>query len=115
MSVTAGDELGSYEIVVQLRPKTGNAAIVARSCAAARFQDFGGNAKYMPNNTVPPVPKPPAQTYSKEQIAQGKQLVNSFYCEECHGGPTLEGSGAWTEDAAIPDLRYAPPIVNREK
>ncbi len=46
----------------------------------------------------PPVPKPHEQTHTKEQIAKAKAVVDTFFCEECHGGSSLVGSGAWIED-----------------
>jgi quinohemoprotein ethanol dehydrogenase len=66
-----------------------------------------------PMNIAPRVPKPPEQTFSKEVIAQGKVLYETHLCSGCHS-PGLDGSGAWTENGAIPDLRYAPPRVHRE-
>lgn len=62
---------------------------------------------------VPPVPKPPAQTFSKETIEAGQPLYNKFFCSDCHA-PRADGSGAWTEDGAIPDLRYAPEATHRQ-
>jgi len=61
---------------------------------------------------VPPVPKPPEQTFSKEQIEAGASLFQKFFCYDCHA-PRADGSGAWTEGGAIPDLRYAPPDTHR--
>lgn len=56
---------------------------------------------------VPPVPKPPEQTFSKEMIQLGATLYTKDICFDCHG-PGADGSGAYTEDGAIPDLRYLP-------
>lgn len=61
---------------------------------------------------VPPVPKPPEQTFSKETIAAGQALYNKYMCDDCHA-PRADGSGAWTEGGAIPDLRYAPAETHR--
>lgn len=66
-----------------------------------------------PPNEIPRVPKPPEQTYSKEMVAQGKVLYERHLCSGCHS-PGLDGSGAWTVNGAIPDLRYAPPRVHKE-
>ncbi len=66
----------------------------------------------VPPDIVPPVPKPPEQTASQETIRQGAELYKTFVCDGCHS-PGLDGSGAWVEDGAIPDLRYAPPQVHR--
>jgi quinohemoprotein ethanol dehydrogenase len=75
---------------------------------------LGGTTPFpYPMNIAPRVPKPPEQTFSKEVIAQGKVLYETHLCSGCHS-PGLDGSGAWTENGAIPDLRYAPPRVHRE-
>jgi quinohemoprotein ethanol dehydrogenase len=66
-----------------------------------------------PPDIVPPVPKPPPQTASKEVIHQGKVLYGKFVCDGCHS-PDTDGSGAWVLDGAIPDLRYAPPEVHHQ-
>ena len=75
---------------------------------------LGGNVPFpYPNIEVPPVPKPPEQKATLEQIRKGEKLYVSFYCEGCHS-PGIDGSGAWVEDGAIPDLRYAPPDVHKD-
>jgi quinohemoprotein ethanol dehydrogenase len=75
---------------------------------------LGGNVPFpYPKIEIPPVPKPPEQKASKETIARGEKLYVSFYCEGCHS-PGIDGSGAWCEDGAIPDLRYAPPEVHKD-
>lgn len=56
---------------------------------------------------IPPVPKPPEQTFSPEIIKAGAAAYNKHICWDCHA-PRADGSGAWTEDGAIPDLRYMP-------
>jgi mono/diheme cytochrome c family protein len=66
-----------------------------------------------PPNEIPLVPKPPEQHFSKEIIAHGKVLYETHLCSGCHS-PGLDGSGAWTVNGAIPDLRYAPPSVHKE-
>jgi len=38
-------------------------------------------------------------------------MYRKFVCDGCHS-PGLDGSGAWVENGAIPDLRYAPPEVH---
>lgn len=53
------------------------------------------------------VPKPPTQKASRETIAEGKALYESHLCGGCHS-PGLDGSGGWTLNGAIPDLRYMP-------
>jgi len=71
------------------------------------------NAFPYPKITVPEVPKPPRQAFSQETIEQGKNLYESHLCSGCHS-PGLDGSGAWSVNGAIPDLRYAPPQVHSE-
>lgn len=66
-----------------------------------------------PPDIIPPVPKPPAQTGTPAQIAEGRELFESHLCGGCHA-PGLDGSGAWTVNGAIPDLRYAPPDVHEQ-
>jgi quinohemoprotein ethanol dehydrogenase len=66
-----------------------------------------------PSISIPLVPKPPKESFSKAVIAQGKELYESHLCSGCHS-PGLDGSGAWTVNGAIPDLRYAPPEVHAE-
>ena len=75
---------------------------------------LGGKVPFpTPHIEVPPVPKPPEQKVSEEIIRKGEKLYVSFYCEGCHS-PFIDGSGAWVEDGAIPDLRYAPPEVHKD-
>ena len=75
---------------------------------------LGGKVPFpTPQITVPPVPKPPVQKVSKEIIHKGEKLYVSFYCEGCHS-PFIDGTGAWVEDGAIPDLRYAPTSVHKD-
>jgi quinohemoprotein ethanol dehydrogenase len=62
---------------------------------------------------VPPVPKPPDQTFSQDQVQLGAQLFQKHICFDCHG-PEADGSGAFTEDGAIPDLRYLPAESHRQ-
>jgi quinohemoprotein ethanol dehydrogenase len=73
-----------------------------------------GAAMALPEVTtrVPPVPKPPDQTFSKEMIQEGAALYEKHICFDCHG-PEADGSGAFTEDGAIPDLRYLPAESHR--
>ncbi len=66
-----------------------------------------------PADIVPPVPKPPPQTASKEVIRKGEMLYGKFVCDGCHS-PGTDGSGAWTLNGAVPDLRYAPADVHRD-
>jgi quinohemoprotein ethanol dehydrogenase len=61
---------------------------------------------------IPPVPRPPDQTFSRETIQIGAALFSKHICFDCHG-PGADGSGAFTEDGAIPDLRYLPTESHR--
>ena len=73
---------------------------------------LGGSVPFpTPPDVVPPVPKPPAQTADAKTVAEGEMLYRKFVCDGCHS-PGLDGSGAWVENGAIPDLRYAPPEVH---
>jgi len=73
---------------------------------------LGGTVPFpTPPDIVPPVPKPPQQTADAATMAEGGKLFKTFYCDGCHS-PDLDGSGAWVENGAIPDLRYAPPEVH---
>jgi len=75
---------------------------------------LGGKVPFpTPHTEIPPVPKPPEQKVSEDIIHKGERLYVSFYCEGCHS-PFIDGSGAWVEDGAIPDLRYAPPQVHKD-
>ena len=42
----------------------------------------------------------------------GAALFEKHICFDCHG-PDADGSGAFTEDGAIPDLRYLPAESHR--
>jgi len=63
--------------------------------------------------SIPPVPKPPEQTYSKEAVLRGESLVDSHGCTGCHS-PGLDGSGRWVLNGGVPDLRYMPPDAHRD-
>ncbi len=67
----------------------------------------------VPRVVVPPVPKPPEQTFSQEIIKKGEALYYKHICWDCHA-PRADGSGAFTEDGAIPDLRYMPAESHRQ-
>lgn len=66
-----------------------------------------------PKVAVPPVPEPPKLTADAATVKKGEALYRKFVCDGCHS-PRLDGSGAWVEDGAVPDLRYAPPEVHRD-
>lgn len=64
-----------------------------------------------PTDVIQPVPEPPKQTASEAVVEEGKVLYAAHMCGGCHS-PGLDGSGAWTVNGAVPDLRYAPPEVH---
>lgn len=66
-----------------------------------------------PPDTIVPVPKPPKQTASEAVVQEGKALYETHMCGGCHS-PGLDGSGAWTVNGAVPDLRYAPAEVHQQ-
>lgn len=75
---------------------------------------MGGTAPFPATSVrVPPVPRPPDQTFSKEMIQTGAVLYQKHICFDCHA-PEADGSGAFTEDGAIPDLRYMPAESHRQ-
>jgi quinohemoprotein ethanol dehydrogenase len=72
------------------------------------------NAKYVPPPvTIPSVPKPPLQTADAASIRRGAALYEKWVCDGCHS-PGTDGSGAWTHDGAVPDLRYMPADAHRD-
>jgi quinohemoprotein ethanol dehydrogenase len=75
---------------------------------------LGGNLRFpIPPDTVQSVPEPPKQTASEAVIQQGRVLYQTHMCGGCHS-PGLDGSGAWTVNGAVPDLRYAPAEVHQQ-
>jgi len=67
----------------------------------------------VPLDVVPAVPEPPRQPFSAAMVREGAALYEAHLCSGCHS-PGLDGSGAWTVDGAVPDLRYAPSDVHRD-
>lgn len=96
---------GSASMMVTETTKYGPARLLA-------FK-LNGSLKFpTPKITVPSIPKPPAQTFTTEDITAGRELAETHLCMGCHS-PRLDGSGAWTDsasgaDGGIPDLRYMP-------
>jgi quinohemoprotein ethanol dehydrogenase len=75
---------------------------------------LGGTRPFpTPLDVIPAVPEPPRQPFSAAMIRQGERLYDAHLCSGCHS-PGLDGSGAWTVDGAVPDLRYAPSDVHRD-
>lgn len=61
---------------------------------------------------IPEVPKPPDQTASPEKVQQGARVYNKFFCQKCHS-PEADGSGEWSLDGEVPDLRYMPLSIHQ--
>jgi mono/diheme cytochrome c family protein len=80
---------------------------------------LNGQVKFpYPEITIPSIPKPPAQTFAKDDVEKGRELAESHLCMGCHS-PRLDGSGAWIDsasgaDGGIPDLRYMPQSVHHQ-
>lgn len=75
---------------------------------------LGGKVPFpFPKVVNPPVPQPPRQFLSSEHVQRGAELADSHMCTGCHS-PQFEGSGAFSLDGAIPDLRYMPPEAHRD-
>ena len=83
---------------------------------AARLIAFKlGSSKSLPlpKPSIAPVPRPPEQSYSKQAVKHGEELVDTHGCTGCHS-PQLDGSGRWVENGGVPDLRYMPADRHRE-
>ena len=75
---------------------------------------LGGRVRFpLPRVAIPAVPRPPAETFGRAEIAAGRKLYQRFVCWDCHG-PAADGEGAWILQGAIPDLRYMPASVHRQ-
>jgi quinohemoprotein ethanol dehydrogenase len=66
-----------------------------------------------PPDAIPAVPRPPQRIGDPGVIRLGATLYETHMCGGCHA-PGLDGSGAWTVNGAVPDLRYAPPDVHQQ-
>ena len=87
-----------------LETKRGPARLLA-------FKLGGTAAMPLIQTDIPPVPKPPEQPGSVQQIAEGARVYNKFFCQKCHS-PEADGSGAWVFNGEVPDLRYMPRDVH---
>lgn len=76
------------------------------------FKLGGGVAFPTPKIEIPPVPEPPKQTASAAVVRKGQALYGKFVCDGCHS-PGTDGSGAWVENGAVPDLRYMPAETHK--
>lgn len=75
---------------------------------------LGANTAFpYPHVTLPGVPRPPPQNVPATVLSRGKSLYEGHLCSGCHS-PGLDGSGAWVEGGAIPDLRYMPEQSHRD-
>jgi quinohemoprotein ethanol dehydrogenase len=61
---------------------------------------------------IPAVPKPPEQAATRETIQRGADVYTKFFCHKCHS-PQADGSGAWSLEGEVPDLRYMPLSIHR--
>ena len=61
---------------------------------------------------IPAVPKPPEQTASPEKIQRGAGVYTKCFCHKCHS-PEADGSGAWSLEGEVPDLRYMPLSIHQ--
>jgi quinohemoprotein ethanol dehydrogenase len=89
-----------------LQTKRGPARLLA-------FKLGGTAAMPVIQTDIPPVPQPPEQPGSVQQIAEGARVYNKFFCQKCHS-PEADGSGAWVLNGEVPDLRYMPRDVHQQ-
>jgi quinohemoprotein ethanol dehydrogenase len=75
---------------------------------------LGGQQPFpQPKIEIPNVPRPPAQTFSAEQVKDGEVLADSHNCTDCHS-PKFDGAGRWAINGGVPDLRYMPADAHRD-
>ncbi len=74
---------------------------------------LGGTSFTPPSVEIPPVPRPPEQTFSAAAVERGHQLAHDFYCVGCHSSE-FDGAGRWVVDGGIPDLRYMPAEAHEQ-
>ncbi len=74
---------------------------------------LGGAGFTPPAVQIPPVPRPPAQTYPPDAVTRGHQWADQFYCTGCHSSE-FDGAGRWAVDGGVPDLRYMPPQAHEQ-
>lgn len=74
---------------------------------------LGGTPYKAPAVVIPPVPKPPAQTYPAAAVERGRKLAIEFECVECHSSE-FDGAGRWAVGGGFPDLRYMPPEAHEQ-
>jgi hypothetical protein len=103
---SASRVFGPAALMANRRSKRGPSRLLA-------FKLGGATPFPTPPESALPVPRPPEQTFSAAIVREGGELYETHLCSGCHS-PFLDGSGAWTVNGAIPDLRYAPPDVHRD-
>ena len=96
---------GRVSDMATLESKRGPASLLA-------FKLGGTTAMPSIPAAIPDVPRPPAQTAAPEKIQQGASVYTKFFCHKCHS-PEADGSGAWSLDGEVPDLRYMPLSVHQ--
>lgn len=74
---------------------------------------LGGSAFTPPAVRIPPVPRPPEQSFPADAVERGHQLAHDFYCVGCHSSE-FDGAGRWVVGGGIPDLRYMPPEAHAQ-
>jgi quinohemoprotein ethanol dehydrogenase len=75
---------------------------------------LGGQQPFpLPKIQIPPVPRPPEQKFTAEQVKHGEQLADKFDCTDCHS-PKFDGAGRWVLNGGVPDLRYMPADAHRD-
>ena len=75
---------------------------------------LGGRQPFpMPKIRIPEVPRPPAQTFTADQVKLGEALADAHNCTDCHS-PRFDGAGRWAVNGGIPDLRYMPAEAHRD-
>jgi mono/diheme cytochrome c family protein len=75
---------------------------------------LGGRQPFpLPQIQIPPVPRPPEQTFTASQVKQGEALADTFNCTDCHS-PKFDGAGRFALNGGVPDLRYLPAEAHRD-
>jgi quinohemoprotein ethanol dehydrogenase len=92
--------------------ETGQSVSRAGMHGPARLMAFRVGAKTpvpQVSSVEMPMPKPPEQTFTAEQVKNGQGLWRTKHCWFCHGDSRERGL-----NGAPPDLRWAPPEVHKE-
>ena len=87
-------------------PRSPSAAL-----AAVRLQARRPDGLPHPTHRGAPVPRPPDETASSQQVHLGEQLFTRFNCNDCHS-PGGRRRGRLDRRRRDPDLRYMPADVH---